>query len=122
MPPSRPPRPPALLAILPRQNIVQDDGVHVLVSTKDVEGARCEGMLLRRCDFSLAAPFGYLCLGHIRQLAQNCWQASLGASVRVDEGTVQADRPDRPDRLHATELDAMVGLWSSRRRLLVGSA
>jgi hypothetical protein len=116
MPPPRPHRPPALLAILPRQNIVQDDGVHVLVSTKDVEGARCEGMLLRRCDFSLAAPFGYLCLGHIRQLAENCWQASLGTLVRVDGAAVWADR------LHATELDAMVTLWSSRRRLVMGSA
>ena len=119
MPPSRPHRPSALLAVLPRRNIVQDDGVHVLVSTKDVEGAHCDGMLLRRCAFSLAAPFGYLCLGHIRRLAENCWQASLGATVRVDE---DAGRSDRPDRLHATELDAMVNLWSSRRRLTVGNA
>lgn len=109
-------RPPALLAILPRQNIIQDDGVHVLVSTKDVEGARSDGMLLRRCDFSLSAPFGYMCLGHFRKLSENCWQALLATGVLVDEGTV------RPDRLHAAELDALVNLWTSRRHLTFAGA
>lgn len=107
-------RPSPLLAILPRQNIIQDDGVHVLVSTKDVEGAQSDGMLLRRCDFSISTPFGYMCLGHFRQLSSNCWQASLGTRVAVDEGTV------RPDRLYATELDALVNLWASRRQLTPG--
>uniref|UniRef100_UPI000D34FDC3 hypothetical protein n=1 Tax=unclassified Variovorax TaxID=663243 RepID=UPI000D34FDC3 len=111
MPDSPSNRPPPLLAILPRQNIIQDDGVHVLVSTKAVEGARSDGMLLRRCAFSLSAPFGYVCLGHFRQLSENCWQASLGTQVVVAEGTA------RPDRLYATELDALVNLWASRRRL-----
>lgn len=116
MPDSSSHRPPQLLAILPRQNIVQDDGVQVLVSTKDVEGARSDGMLLRRCAFSLAAPFGYVCLGHFRRLAENCWQVSLATGVRVDEGSV------RPDRLHATELDALVNLWTSRRQLTLADA
>ncbi|SFQ22023.1 hypothetical protein SAMN05216567_112101 [Variovorax sp. OK605] len=111
MPDSHSNRPSQLLAILPRQNIIQDDGVHVLVSTKDVEGARSDGMLLRRCDFSLSAPFGYVCLGHFKHLSENCWQASLGTLVLLDEGA------ERPDRLYATELDALVSLWASRRRL-----
>ncbi|MGJ7610066.1 MULTISPECIES: hypothetical protein [unclassified Variovorax] len=116
MPDSSPHRPPQLLAILPRQNILQDDGVHVLVSTKDVEGARSDGMLLRRCAFSISAPFGYICLGHFRKRSENCWQASLATGVLVDEGTV------RPDRLHATELDALVNLWVSRRHLTLAGA
>lgn len=110
------PRPSQLLAILPRQNIVQDDGVQVLVSTKEVEGAHSDGMLLRRCAFSLSAPFGYVCLGHFRKLSENCWQVSLGTGVLVDEGAA------RPDRLHATELDALVNLWTSRRQLTLASA
>ena len=113
MPDYHPHRPSPLLAILPRQNIIQDDGVHVLVSTKEVEGARSDGMLLRRCEFSLSAPFGYVCLGHFRQFSENCWQASLGSLVVVAEGCV------RPDRLYPTELDALVSLWSSRRQLSV---
>lgn len=116
MPDSHPHRPSPLLAILPRQNIIQDDGVHVLVSTKEVEGARSDGMLLRRCDFSLSAPFGYVCLGHFMQISENCWQASLGTRVSVAAGTA------RPDRFYSTELDALVNLWTSRRGLTLGGA
>lgn|SRR5437868_2943748 len=108
-------RSPELLTQLPRENVLQDDGVHMLVSTKGVEGSRSDGMLLRRCAFSLAAPLGCEFLGQHRQLSDGFWHASMRSRARSDGsfGPPQV-------AIYATELDALVNLWANRRRFDLG--
>ncbi|MGJ7507415.1 hypothetical protein [Variovorax sp. GT1P44] len=100
---------------LPSENVLQDDGVHMLVSTKGVEGSRSDGLLLRRCAFSLAWPLGYEFLGQYRQQSDGFWHASMRNKPRSDgtRGTPQTG-------IYATELDALVNLWANRRSLDLG--
>lgn len=102
---------PELLTQLPRESVLQDDGVHMLVSTRGVEGSRSDGILIRRCAFSLAAPFGCEFIGQYKQLPEGFWRASVRSRARSD-GTL---RPPQV-RIYATELDALVNLWANRRR------
>jgi len=102
---------PEPLTQLPRENVLQDDGVHMLVSTKGVEGSRSDGILIRRCAFSLAAPLGCEILGQYRQLSDGFWHATLRSAPGSDGA------PGPPQRgIYATELDALVNLWANRRR------
>jgi len=104
------------LTHLPRENILQDDGEHILVSTKGVEGSRSDGMLLRRVAFSLTTPLGCEFLGQYRQLSDGLWHASMRSRPKSDgtQGSPQVG-------IYVTELDALVNLWANRRRLDLGS-
>ncbi|MDM0019575.1 hypothetical protein [Variovorax saccharolyticus] len=113
-PPSNPS--PELLTQLPRENVLQDDGVHMLVSTKGVEGSRSDGILLRRCAFSLAAPLCCELLGQYRLLSDGFWHASLRSPPRED-GSLGPPQLG----IYGTELDALVNLWANRRHLDLGS-
>jgi hypothetical protein len=107
--------PPALLTQLPRENILQDDGVHLLVSTRGVEGSKSDGLLIRRCAFSIATPMSCEFLGQYRLLSDGFWHATLRSKPRSD-GTL-----GRPQvGIYATELDALVNLWTNRRRFDLG--
>lgn len=109
-------QPPELLTQLPRESVLQDDGVYMLVSTKGVEGSRSDGMLIRRCAFSLTTPLGCEITGQYRQLSDGFWHASLRSKPQ-DDGT-----PGLPQRgIYATELDALVNLWANRRRQDLGT-
>jgi hypothetical protein len=104
--PSFIPYPPALdfLRHLPGANVLQDDGLHVLVTTRGLRGVQLvDGALLRRHAFSQATPFGYECMGQYKRAADGGWRASL--------------RADPQPLIFSTELDALVNLWSNRRRL-----
>ncbi|MDM0034432.1 hypothetical protein QTI33_20015 [Variovorax sp. J22P271] len=105
-------QPPELLTQLPRENVLQDDGEHMLVSTKGVEGSRSDGILIRRCAFSLTAPLGCEIMGQYRQLSDGFWHASLRS--RLQGSPAQRG-------IYATELDALVNLWANRRRLDLGT-
>lgn len=109
-------QPPELLTQLPRENVLQDDGVHMLVSTKGVEGSRSDGILIRRCAFSLTAPLGCEIMGQYRQLSDGFWHASLRSRPHGDGSPAPAQRG-----IYATELDALVNLWANRRRLDLGT-
>ncbi|MGO4393943.1 hypothetical protein AB4Z46_21520 [Variovorax sp. M-6] len=109
-------RSPELLTQLPRESVLQDDGEHMLVSTKGVEGSRSDGILLRRCVFSLAAPLSCELLGQYRQVSDGLWHASMRSGAR-DDGAL-----GRPQvAIYATELDALVNLWANRRRFDLGT-
>jgi hypothetical protein len=109
-------RSPELLTEIPRERVLQDDGVHMLVSTRGVEGSRSDGILLRRCAFSLAAPLGCEILGQYRQLSDGLWHASMRSRAQSDgsQGPPQV-------AIYATELDALVNLWTNRQRLDLGT-
>lgn len=109
-------RSPELLPQLPRENVLQDDGVHMLVSTKGVEGSRSDGILLRRCAFSLAAPLACEILGQYRQLSDGFWHASM-RSKPLGDGTIGPPQVG----IYATELDALVNLWTNRREFNLGT-
>ena len=109
-------RSPELLTQLPRENVLQDDGLHMLVSTKGVEGSRSDGILLRRCAFSLAAPFACELLGQYKQLSDGLWHASMRSGARSD-GALGPPQVG----IYATELDALVNLWANRRRFDLGN-
>ena len=117
MPKSSPLPPPALGTQLPRDRVIQDDGVYLLVTTKGVENSRTDGLLLRRCAVSAAAPLGYECLGHHQQLSDGLWHASRG-SMASGQGATGTRRT----RIYATELDALVNLWASRHLCDFGPA
>lgn len=105
---------------IPRDNILQDDGVHMLVSTKDVEGSRCSGILLRRCAFSLSAPLGCEFLGQYKQMPDGDWLVSMrkGGPDANRKDNRSKETPGVPQvRICPTELDAMVHLWANRRVL-----
>ncbi|SCK56081.1 hypothetical protein VAR608DRAFT_5808 [Variovorax sp. HW608] len=108
-------RSPGLLPELPRENILQDDGVHILVSTKGVEGSRSDGILLRRCAFSVTTPLGCEFLGQYRHLSDGLWHASM-RSKRRDDGSIGPPQVG----IYTTELDAMVNLWANRRSFDLG--
>ena len=73
-------------------------------------------MLLRRCAFSLTAPLGCEFLGQYKQLTDGFWHASMRSPARSDgsQGPPQV-------AIYATELDALVNLWTNRRRLDLGT-
>lgn len=102
---------PALTSDIPRERVVQDDGVFMLVSTKGLDYTRTSGLLIRRCAFSTSAPFGYECRGHYRQLRKTLWHACMDSGVRDANGITE-----RSTGIYGTELDAIVNLWASRRR------
>ncbi|WP_157731146.1 hypothetical protein [Variovorax sp. HW608] len=104
-----------MLPELPRENILQDDGVHILVSTKGVEGSRSDGILLRRCAFSVTTPLGCEFLGQYRHLSDGLWHASM-RSKRRDDGSIGPPQVG----IYTTELDAMVNLWANRRSFDLG--
>lgn len=108
-------RSPELLTQLPSESVLQDDGVHMLVSTRGVEGSRSDGILLRRCAFSIAAPLGCAILGQYRQLSDGFWHASMCSRARSD-GALGPPQVG----IYATELDALVNLWANRRRFDLG--
>ncbi|MBS0342788.1 MAG: hypothetical protein JSS56_19925 [Proteobacteria bacterium] len=105
--PSPYPRSFDFLKHLPGKNIVQDDGRHVLVTTRGLAGVQqVDGALLCRRAFCEAAPFGYECLGHYkRSTTDGTWHATLNEAQGLTT------------RIFGTELDALVKLWSSRRHL-----
>lgn len=108
-------RSPELRTQLPRESVLQDDGVHMLVSTRGVEGPRSDGFLLRRCPFSLATPLGCEFLGQYRQQSDGFWHASMRSQARPDGS------PGPPQMaIYPTELDALVNLWANRRRFDLG--
>jgi hypothetical protein len=107
---------PELLTQIPKESVLQDDGVHMLVSTRGVEGSRSDGILLRRCAFSLAAPLGCEFLGQYRQLSDGFWHASMRSSARSD-GSLGPPQV----AIYATELDALVNLWTNRRCFDLGT-
>ena len=107
---------PGVLTQIPRDSILQDDGEHMLVSTKGVEGSRSDGILIRRCAFSLTAPLGCEIMGQYRQLSDGFWHASLRSRPQDDGAPVPPQRG-----IYATELDALVNLWANRRRLDLGT-
>jgi hypothetical protein len=107
---------PELLPQLPRENVLQDDGVHMLVSTRGVEGSRSDGILIRRCAFSLAAPLCCELLGQYRQLSDGLWHASMRTRPRED-GSLGPPQLG----IYGTELDALVNLWANRLRLDLGT-
>lgn len=110
------PNQPSESAPLPQENVLQDDGVHMLVSTRGVEGSKSDGILLRRCAFSLKAPLGYEFLGQYRQLSDGFWHASLRSRPQSD-GT-----PAPPQTgIYVTEIDALINLWANRRLLDLGT-
>lgn len=89
--------------------IVQDDGRFVLVSLAGVPDRKAKGLLLRRRQPGLRAPFGFECLGHHLVLRDGRWYASRlvgGDSEYADECT---------SGIFRSEVDALVALWSSRR-------
>lgn len=100
------PRPPPpffdFLRHLPRENILQDDGKHVLVTTMGLNGPQVvDGALLRRHAFSEVAPFGLECLGQYKRQHDGSWHATLYAASPAA-------------RSFKTELDALVNLWANR--------
>ncbi|MDM0075445.1 hypothetical protein QTH90_13675 [Variovorax sp. J2P1-59] len=109
-------RSPGLLTQIPKESVLQDDGVHMLVSTRGVEGSKSDGMLIRRCAFSLAAPLGCEFLAQYRQLSDGLWHATMRTSVRSD-GSFGPPHAE----IYATELDALVNLWTNRRRFDLGT-
>jgi hypothetical protein len=88
----------------------------MLVSTKGVEGSRSDGLLLRRCAFTLAWPLGYEFLGQYGQQSDGFWHASMRSPARSD-----GSRGPPQSGIYATELDAMVNLWANRRGLDLGT-
>lgn len=108
-------QPSGVLPQLPRESILQDDGEHLLVSTKGVEGSRSDGILLRRCAFSLTTPLGCEFLGQYRHLSDGLWHATM-RSKRREDGSIGPPQAG----IYATELDAMVNLWANRRSFDLG--
>lgn len=106
---------PELTSDIPRERVVQDDGVFLLVSTKGLDYTQTSGLLIRRCAFSATAPFGYECKGQYRQLRKTLWHATLDSGVLNTDGTIE-----RSTGIYGTELDAIVNLWASRRRQELG--
>lgn len=100
---------------IPSENLLQDDGEHMLVSTRGVEGSRSDGILIRRCSFSLASPLGCEILGQYKQRTDGLWHATMRSPARAGE-------PAGPPRsgIYNTELDAMVNLWANRRTMALG--
>lgn len=101
---------PELTSEIPRERVLQDDGVFLIVSTKGLDYTKTSGLLIRRCDFSATAPFGYECKGQYRQLRKTLWHATLDSGVPNADGTTE-----RSTGIYANELDAIVNLWASRR-------
>jgi len=106
---------PGVLTQIPRESVLQDDGEHMLVSTSGVEGSKSDGILLRRCAFSLTAPLGREFLGQYRQLSDGFWHATMRSMARND-GSFGPPHV----AIYATELDALVNLWTNRRRSDLG--
>lgn len=106
---------PELASEIPRERVLQDDGVFLLVSTKGLDYTQTCGLLIRRCAFSATAPFGYECKGQYRQLRKTLWHATLDSGVLNADGTTE-----RSTGIYATELDAVVNLWASRRLSQLG--
>ena len=106
---------PELLTQLPRESVLQDDGVHLLVSTRDVPDSRSDGILLRRCGFSLTTPLCWEILGQYSRRPDGLWHATMRSRPGSDgqPGPAQA-------AIYATELDALVNLWSQRRQADLG--
>lgn len=101
---------PELTSEIPRERVIQDDGAFLLVSTKGLPYAHTSGLLIRRCALSMSAPFGYECLGQYRQLRKSLWHACLDSRIPDVDG-----RTERSTGIYASELDALVNLWASRR-------
>jgi len=106
---------PELLTRIPRESVLQDDGEHMLVSTRGVEGSKSDGLLLRRCDFSIAAPLGCEFLGQYKQRSDGLWHATMRTSPSGN-GTFGPPQA----AIYATELDALVNLWANRRHFGLG--
>ena len=87
----------------------------MLVSTRGVEGSRSDGILIRRCAFSIRSPLGCEILGQYKQRTDSLWHASMRSPAR-DDGSPGPPR----SAIYATEVDAMVNLWANRRLLELG--
>ncbi|MBO9513524.1 MAG: hypothetical protein J7549_05340 [Variovorax sp.] len=87
----------------------------MLLSTRGVEGSTSDGLLLRRCPFSLRAPLGYEFLGQYRQLPDGLWHATIRSLPRHDGSS----GPPKTG-VYVTEIDALVNLWANRRHFDLG--